>query len=532
MAGQWEQFANNFKTFYELGNKVQTGLATRKILEEEVETLYDQTDMGAGVPHGLSNKFRYDGKIYDQQITPEMLRGLQDRRIADAMIKFGDAEGATKMLTSKAQLKNLNLDNQVKEGTLSEQIRAVKLANDAKVQSMDLTAEQIKRYKELTPLMAEDFLRKIEAQKVSTAQSVSKFANEKSILDDKATMSSYELKEYEANEANRDKQRGLTAKNLILEEKETDLKTKQADLDDKVFTSSYEDVLATRILASGEAKTEAEASKLAAERNLAGNQALSDFATAMKEGGELFGTDAITQQEWLKKRWEESGGDKSVKELMETIKADDLASITAEGSRLMAEVSNAFSAKNQNLQKDALISLIDSQDGIEGNMKFGKDEKGNTVLYEYPSVEAMNADKKDLGVGGEPIASGQDRGWDSFREGFYNEFTPLKSLELAKANADIALSRARTQEIKDKGLAAVQKQQDEIWARHRATGDYQTDLRAALLEQQAILDEVPGNTKKVDKVALEAKLRREYFASTPGGNEFAGFSYTEEPEDQ
>ena len=214
MAGQWEQFANNFKTFYELGNKVQTGLATRKILEEEVETLYDQTDMGAGVPHGLSNKFRYDGKIYDKQITPEMLRGLQDTRIADVMTRFGDSEGATKMLTSKAQLKNLNLDNQVKEATLSEQIKAVKLANDIKVQSMDLTAEQIKRYKELTPLMAEKYLADIEAQKVSTAQSVSKFDSEKSILDDKAAMSSYELEEYEANEANRDKQRGLTAKNI------------------------------------------------------------------------------------------------------------------------------------------------------------------------------------------------------------------------------------------------------------------------------------------------------------------------------
>ena len=535
MAGQWEQFARNFKDFYDLGNKVQTGLATRKILDEEVETLYDQTDMGAGVPHGLSNKFRYDGKIYDKQITGDQLRGLQDRRIADAMIKFGDAEGATKMLTSKAQLKNLNLDNQVKEGTLAETIKKVKIDNDAKLKTMDLTDAQITRYNQLTPLMAEKYLADIESQKVSTAQSVSKFASEKSILDDKATMSSYELAEYEADEDNRDLQRGLTNKNIILAEKETDLKTKQTDLDAKVFTSSYEEVLATRLLESGEAKDAAEASKLAAERNLAGNQALSDFATAMKEGGELFGADALAQQEWLTTRWQESGGDKAVKQLIDTIKADDLASLTAEGSRLMAEVGVAFSGKSQNLQKEALVKLIDGQDGIEGNMKFGKDAKGNTVLYEYPSVEAMNADKKDLGAGGEPVAKGKKNGWDSFREGFYNEFTPLKSLEIAKLNSEIAYKDAQTNELIGKADAAKQARQDDIWARHRTTADYQTLLRKRITAEQKILDEVPtaegGERRIVKRSDIEAAMRAEYFASTPGGNEFEGFSYTldEEP---
>ena len=66
--------------------------------------------------------------------------------------------------------------------------------------------------------------------------------------------------------------------------------------------------------------------------------------------------------------------------------------------------------------------------------------------------------------------------------------------------------------------------QDLAWNNHRKTGDYQTLLRKTMDEQQAILDEVPGESRKVSKEEIERALRIEYFASTPGGGEFAGFS--------
>lgn len=429
----WEKFARNFKEFYELGNKVQARMATNEILDEEVETLYDQTDMGAGVPHGLSNKFRYDGKIYDKQITPEMLRGLQDTRIAGVMTRFGDTEGATKMLTSKAQLKNLQLDNEVKQGTLAENIRKVKLDNDAKVESMNLTKEQIARYKELTPLMAEKYLAEIDSQKVSTAQSVSKFASEKSILDDKATMSSYQLAEYEADEDNRDAQRGLTSKKIKIEDKEADLAM------DKL-TSTYENQLATYILDSGTAKTQAEAAELAANQNKLNQEVLTDFATKMAKK-EFESPEA--QKAWLIDNWT---GDPRVKTMIADITAVQLSQITAEGTKMMAEVNAALTGKNQNAQKDALVKVMDTQDGISGNMQFIKNEKGITQLVEYPSVEDMKADTKKTGKGGTIVVNenGTKQGWEGFTEGLTAEFTPLKSLEIAKANADIAYVNAQT----------------------------------------------------------------------------------------
>jgi len=481
MAGQWEQFANNFKTFYELGNKVQTGLATRKILEEEVETLYNPDAAGPGVPHagsnsqgGIGNRYRYDGKIYDQQITPEMLRGLQDRRIADAMIKFGDAEGATKMLTSKAQLKNLNLDNQVKEGTLAETIKKVKIDNDAKLKTMDLTAAQITRYNQLTPLMAEKYLADIEAQKVSTAQSVSTFANEKSILEDKATMSAYELKEYEANEANRDEQRGLTAKKIKLEDKEADLAMAK-------LKSGYETELANYNLELGIAKTQLEAEQLAANQNKLNQEVLTDFATKMANK-EFESPEA--QKAWLVNNWT---GDPRVKTMIADIDAVQLSQITAEGTKMMAEVNAALSGKSQNGQKDALIKVMDMQDGISGNMQFITNEKGITQLAEYSSAEAMKADTKKTGEGATIVVNenGTKKGWDGFTEGLTAEFTPLKSLEIAKANADIAYIRAQTEFKLNESDMKLTLAESKAWGDHTQTETFRQLLTLTAADFEA-----------------------------------------------
>jgi hypothetical protein len=481
MAGQWEQFANNFKTFYELGNKVQTGLATRKILEEEVETLYNPDAAGPGVPHagsnsqgGIGNRYRYDGKIYDQQITPEMLRGLQDRRIADAMIKFGDAEGATKMLTSKAQLKNLNLDNQVKEGTLEERIKKAKIDNDAKLKTMDLTDAQITRYNQLTPLMAEKYLADIEAQKVSTAQSVSKFANEKSILEDKATMSAYELKEYEADEANRDAQRGLTSKKIKLEDKEADLAMAK-------LKSGYETELANYNLELGIAKTQLEAEQLAANQNKLNQEVLTDFATKMANK-EFESPEA--QKAWLVNNWT---GDPRVKTMIADIDAVQLSQITAEGTKMMAEVNAALSGKSQNGQKDALIKVMDMQDGISGNMQFITNEKGITQLAEYSSAEAMKADTKKTGEGATIVVNenGTKKGWDGFTEGLTAEFTPLKSLEIAKANADIAYIRAQTEFKLNESDMKLTLAESKAWGDHTQTETFRQLLTLTAADFEA-----------------------------------------------
>ena len=517
----WEKFANNFKTFYELGNKVQARMATNEILDEEVETLYNPDAAGPGVPHagnnsqgGVGSRFRYDGKIYDKQITPEMLRGLQDTRIAGVMTRFGDTEGATKMLTSKAQLKNLQLDNEVKQGTLAENIRKVKVDNDAKVASMDLTKQQIARYKELTPLMAEKYLADIDAQETSTYQSKVKFPTELASLIAKGEMTVQQAKEFMDKEAIESREGLIENQNLQnkVDKKNIKVGDKEADLAMDKLTSTYENQLATYILDSGTVKTQAEAAQLAANQNKLNQEVLTDFATKMAKK-EFESPEA--QKAWLIDNWT---GDPRVKTMIADIDAVQLSQITAEGTKMMTEVNAALTGKNQNAQKEALVKVMDTQDGISGNMQFIKNEKGITQLVEYPSVEDMKADTKKTGKGGTIVVNenGTKKGWDGFTEGLTAEFTPLKSLEIAKANADIAYTTAQTEFKLNESDMKLTLGESKAWGDHTQT---ETFRQLSMLPQAAF--EAATGHKTLDEYAVDY-IRRMRLST--GNTNFADYS--------
>ena len=172
----------------------------------------------------------------------------------------------------------------------------------------------------------------------------------------------------------------------------------------------------------------------------------------MQEGGALFvdnfadaSAHAKAQQDYLRKYW---NGDKAVGELIKTIGADELAAITAEGSLMMAKVNNVFQGKSQNSAKDELIKLIDGQDGITGNMRWDtKDGK----------VQLIETD----GDGEETIIEGTS--WNNFKQVFYGEFTPLKSLEIAKSNADTQLVSAQAAKAESEALEAPRNYDAEKW---------------------------------------------------------------------
>ena len=234
--------------------------------------------------------------------------------------------------------------------------------------------------------------------------------------------------------------------------KEADIEATKLDQDAKIQAGTYENALATAIFESGEAVSMAGARLLAAERNLQGNETLSLFAIEMGPGGDLnienFENSAahhIAQKEWLNKNWK---GDKAVKQLLKEIEADELASITSEGSLMMAKVNKVFQGKSQNAAKEDLIKLIDGQDGITGNMRWDtKDGK----------VQLIETD----GDGQETIIEGTS--WNNFKQVFYGEFTPLKSLEIAKANADTQLVLAQAKKYNAEALIPPRDYSKEKW---------------------------------------------------------------------
>ena len=448
---QWEQFANNFSSFYDLGNKIQTGIGAKRIMADEVETI-QASDAGtsphaAGQGIGSGTQYKYDGKMYKEEITADQLTGLRNKRLSDNMVKFGDSAGAMDFNLKNAQLRAANVKADLDEGTLTEQIARVKIENDAKIASMNLTVAETNRLKTLQPLEVRKALADIASTNQQTKVSQTKLPLEVREIMARLGISEQKAVEFLSVEATGTREK--SQKNL---NKEEDIKATKLDQDAAIQAGTYENALATAIFESGEAVTMAGARLLAAERNLQGNETLSLFAIEMGPGGDLnienFENSAahhIAQKEWLNKNWK---GDKAVKQLLKEIEADELASITAEGSLMMAKVNKVFQGKSQNSAKKDLIALIDGQDGITGNMRWDtKDGK----------VQLIETD----GDGEETIIEGTS--WNNFKQVFYGEFTPLKSLEIAKSNADTQLVLAQAKKYNAEALIPPRDYSKEKW---------------------------------------------------------------------
>ncbi len=319
---QWKDFADNFSTFYKIGNQVQSNMAIRDIMDEEIEEV-----KGAEIDPDRTTEWNYGGLSYNKEITPYELSALKNDRIADVYTRFGN--------TTKAK-------------EMAELI--------AKKQSTKFEAEKH------TPQ-----LESLQAKSKTDVMTANEFTSQDAQLSREKVIDNALLQE-------------------DLNKEKIELQQKQAEFDNLVFDSGYEKNLAIRLSKVNTEWSNQQVLEEAARLNLEGNKTLSLFAKEMGEGGVLHHSNfedasahAIAQQEWLSKNWR---GEEAIKTLIESIGADELTRITNEGSRITAEVNLAISNKSQVAAQKALIKVIDMQDGIPGNMEFDHDEKGNLILYE------------------------------------------------------------------------------------------------------------------------------------------------------
>ena len=120
----WQQFSDNFSSVYGTFQDFGRDINAAAIMDEEVEVIqapdasenaqyqglasnkFSSPHAGGDGMISSGSKFRYDGKSYDQQLSPEKLRGLRNQRLFDNMVKFGDTEGAMKMQALQAGIEN------------------------------------------------------------------------------------------------------------------------------------------------------------------------------------------------------------------------------------------------------------------------------------------------------------------------------------------------------------------------------------------------------------------------------------------
>ena len=96
----WQQFSDNFNSVYGSFKELGQGIESARIMAEE--PVVQATGLGPG-PQSVYQA-NYGGKTYNNEITPEMLTGLRNQRLADVKRKYGDVQGAMDMELKGAQL--------------------------------------------------------------------------------------------------------------------------------------------------------------------------------------------------------------------------------------------------------------------------------------------------------------------------------------------------------------------------------------------------------------------------------------------
>lgn len=127
----WQQFSDNFSSVYGSFKELGSGLESARIMSEE--PIVQSTGLGPG-PQSVYQA-NYGGKTYNEEITPAMLTGLRNQRLADVKRKYGDVQGAMDMELKGAQLQESRDASALAQNTLASNIRiAENTANLGEVQ--------------------------------------------------------------------------------------------------------------------------------------------------------------------------------------------------------------------------------------------------------------------------------------------------------------------------------------------------------------------------------------------------------------
>ena len=115
----WQQFSDNFSSVYGSFKELGSGIESARIMAEE--PLVQSTGLGPG-PQSVYQA-NYGGKNYNEEITPAMLTGLRNQRLADVKRKYGDVQGAMDMELKGAQLIESQNKAKLEEQTFDSQVQ-------------------------------------------------------------------------------------------------------------------------------------------------------------------------------------------------------------------------------------------------------------------------------------------------------------------------------------------------------------------------------------------------------------------------
>ncbi len=138
----WQQFSDNFASVYGTFQDFARDRESAAIMAEEPEEL--QSGIGPGPQSQY--QMQYGGKIYNEPLSPEKLRGLRNQRLIDSMIKYGDTEGAMKLQQTQAGIdatlagtEATRQQNELFAKTFQDRVASFGLANQQTEATIGLT---------------------------------------------------------------------------------------------------------------------------------------------------------------------------------------------------------------------------------------------------------------------------------------------------------------------------------------------------------------------------------------------------------
>jgi len=488
----WQQFSDNFSSVYGTFQELGRGLETSRIMQEKPEEELIQEGPRNSYERA-TGKWTYGGKTYDEEITPDMLRGLQYNRLGDVMAKYGDPTGAMAMRTSaagietsRAQLEAQQLSNELQQQLMNHLVQAQILSNENTaantantIGNTNLTAANLDFVtKTMDAKVKAEFLKTIGLEWDNKSKEY-KAILEEATLANKIKISGIEVDRAQVDLANeRLKGEGWkidNAGNLIklgidraTQKDEIALKglevegKKQANINSALYgtglvldnrgklvaAETAETLQDSRVATETEenlakmAQAKAASTKARLENNA--NVVLMN-AAEMKQGG----SSAEEVRAYLT---ESFVGQPEIKSFLENVDSEELSGIMKEAAVMMQKVEAAITGKTSLSQvKDDLTKLIDDQDSIPGNVEIKQGEDGAVWLIEE------DAD-------GNKTSEIRGKDFEEFKQNLLKTMSPMRATTIATANANLAKVEAQVAELTKIGLTKAD--QEKMWVEH------------------------------------------------------------------
>ena len=135
---QWQQFAENFKTFYDIGNDIQEGIGVKKIMDDEKFTAV------GGLGYNTETSSALEGNDLEK---------ARYKALGDIYTKYGNVEQGLSARTSLADLESKERQNRMDENNFSitQNIQGL-LAQQTLQNNNNLTKAQTKQITDMTPV--------------------------------------------------------------------------------------------------------------------------------------------------------------------------------------------------------------------------------------------------------------------------------------------------------------------------------------------------------------------------------------------